>query len=50
MVNNGYLTLCFDIENVFLRKVDILNLDQLNQLRELDNYENYLVVDTEFDP
>ena len=39
-------TLCFDIENVFIRKVDLKDAEELQKLKNTENYGiDYVVID-----
>mgnify|MGYP006108946689 FL=1 len=39
-------TLCFDIENVFIRKVDLKDFEELQTLKNTENYGcNYVLID-----
>ena len=42
---NKMKTLCFDIENVFLRKVDLLDIEELNTLSNAEEFEtSYMLI------
>ena len=38
-------TLCIDIENIFVRKVNILDAEELSILIEIQKYDYYILVD-----
>ena len=39
-------TLCFDIENVFIRKVDLKDFEELQTLKNTENFgSNYVLID-----
>ena len=44
-VNLGHKTLCIDIENIFVRKVNIMEVEELNMLFEIQKYDYYILVD-----
>lgn len=37
-INWGQKTLCIDIENIFVRKVNIMEFEELNLLREISKF------------
>ena len=43
-VNFGQKTLCIDVENILVRKVNILDAEELNMLKEIQNYEDYIII------
>lgn len=43
-VNHGQKTLCVDVENIFVRKVNMLDVEEINMLREANRYEDYIIV------
>jgi len=39
-------TLCFDIENVFIRKIDLKDYEELQTLKNTQNFEiDYILID-----
>jgi hypothetical protein len=44
-INSRQKTLCIDIENIFIRKVNILEIEELNMLIEIQKYDYYILVD-----
>ena len=41
-------TLCFDVENVFVRKINLKDVEELNTLKQCQNYElNYVLISKE---
>jgi hypothetical protein len=47
-IDNGHKTLCIDIENVFVRKVNIMDIEELSMLQDLTKFEDYILVDKSY--
>lgn len=45
--NIGQKTLCIDVENILIRKVNIFDNEDQNMLRNAICYEDYIIVDKE---
>lgn len=43
-VNYGQKTLCIDVENIFVRKVNMFDVEELNMLKEVTRFEDYIIV------
>jgi hypothetical protein len=47
-INYDQKTLCLDIENIFVRKVNIKEIEELNMLREFTKFEDYIIVNKKY--
>ena len=45
--NHHHKTLCFDIVNVLVRKINIEDPEEINLLKDVTNYEQFVIVETE---
>jgi hypothetical protein len=47
-INWGQKTLCIDVENTLVRKVNIREIEELNMLKELTKYDDYIVINKSY--
>ena len=46
--NMGQKTLCIDVENIMIRRVNIFDAEEQNMLKNTRAYEDYIIVDKNF--
>ena len=44
--NHHQKTLCFDVKNVLVRKIDLRDLEEINMLRDCTNFEEFVIINT----
>ena len=44
--NHHQRTLCFVVQNVLVRKIDLRDLEEINMLRDCSNFEEFVIVNT----
>jgi hypothetical protein len=42
--NFGQKTLCLDVENILVRRVNVSDVEELNMLREAIRFEDYIII------